>query len=218
MIVFPFKRIFGLIGVPRCGKNEVANFLTETRGFIQLAFADQIKEEFGISKEDFEAAKIAGNIQELRDELWTFSAEKKKDDPMYFINKVINKAESSTKSVIITDIRTEPEFYAIMNSFTDKYIRRVYWVKRKGNIEVENGRLRDSKLDVHYIDKFRHGVKHIANDTNGLYSFFRHLDDFFLKEDICDIYLSDHLFNKISSSKMYNEMIEQYFYFMGKEG
>jgi len=74
MIAFPFKRIYGLVGAMRTGKDSVANFLIETRGFKQIAFADQIKEEFGISKEDFEAAKIAGNIEELRSTDFAFSS------------------------------------------------------------------------------------------------------------------------------------------------
>lgn len=218
MIEFPFKRVFGLIGSPRCGKDRVADFLTETRDFIQLAFADQIKEEFGISKEDFEAAKIAGNIQELRNKLWAFSAEKKKDDQMYFINKVVEKAKNSKQSVVITDIRTPQEFYIMWGCFPE-IIRRVYWVRRKDNVEVENGKLKESELEIDYINKFKnHGIKYITNDTNGLYGFFRHLDEFFLQEDICDIYLADHLFNRISSSRKYNMVIEQYFKYIRKEG
>ena len=46
MIGVPFKRAFGLVGAVRSGKDSVANFLVETRGFVPLAFADQIKEEF----------------------------------------------------------------------------------------------------------------------------------------------------------------------------
>jgi adenylate kinase family enzyme len=214
---FPYKRVFGLIGAPRSGKGSVANFLTETRNFKQMAFADQIKEEFGINKEDFEAAKIAGNIKELRDELWAFSASKKKEDPMYFINKIVEKALYSNNSVVITDIRTPEEYQVMWNCFPE-FIRRVYWIKRAGLDEMDNGYLKESKLKVDYIEKFRPGVRNIYNSENGgLYEFFRHLDNFFLKEDICDIYLADHLFNKISSSSKYNEIMKQYFYFLRKE-
>src|SRR5690242_14178452 len=115
MVVFPKKRIFGLIGAPRSGKDTVANYLQETRNFGAMAFADKIKEEFGISKEDFEAAKIAGNIEDLRKKLWDFSAVKKKIDPLYFIKKVMDEANSYQKSTVITDIRTLDELEAFFN-------------------------------------------------------------------------------------------------------
>lgn len=191
-VAFPFKRVFGLVGAIRTGKDSVANFLSETRGFIQIAFADQIKEEFGISLEDFEAAKIAGNIEELRDKLWTFSAEKKKEDPNYFIKKVIEKAEKSEQSVIITDIRTDEELGAFHD--IDSRIKRVYWIR--GDIEKEvdgNGFLDNSKLKRNIIVNCLmspvslYDTRCIYNDKKGLYAFYRQLDRYFFHEDIEDI-------------------------------
>lgn len=192
------NRIFGLVGAIRTGKDSVANFLIETRDFKRMAFADQIKEEFGISKADFEAAKIAGNIEELREKLWAFSAAKKKDDPLYFIKKVIDKARSHEGSVIITDIRTEEE----LSSFFDidlglsQHLKRVYWVKGDFEQEVDDkGRLNGSKLLRSQVTKCQsiyntgyRDLRCIYNDEPGLYRFYQYLDKFFFTEDIEDIW------------------------------
>lgn len=185
MIVFPFKRIFGLIGAPRAGKDSVAQFLQETREFEPIAFADRIKEEFGISKEDFEAAKIAGNIDSLREQLWAFSAEKKKDDPLYFINLVIRDTLANQDSVVITDIRTPEELKAVQS------VGRVYWVSRviQGD-QDESGRLIGSKLDFDdLVDQLhkRSNIRLINNKYKGLFSFYKDLDKFFFMEDIMDL-------------------------------
>jgi len=192
MIGFPFRRIFGLVGAMRTGKDSVANFLTETRGFKQMAFADQIKEEFGISKADFEAAKIAGNIEELRDRLWAFSADKKKDDPEYFIKKVIDKAIGWEDPVIITDIRTSEEFSAFLH-IEAQQPKRVYWVR--GNFEPEfdeNRCLAGSKLPEDMVANCmgpgsKYDLRCIHNEKRGLYGFYQQLDRFFFLEDIQDI-------------------------------
>lgn len=192
-IAFPFKRVFGLLGATRTGKDSVANFLSETRDFAQIAFADQIKEEFGISKEDFEVAKIAGNIEELRNKLWTFSAKKKKEDPKYFIKKVIKKANQSEQSIIITDIRTEEELVAFYN--IESRIKRVYWVR--GDFEKETddkGRINGSEFfrsaiaNQQMTYSAENGMRAIYNDKNGLYAFYQELDKFFFAEDVEDIW------------------------------
>lgn len=201
MIDFPFKRIYGLIGANRCGKSQVANFLTETRGFVQIAFADQIKKEFGISPEDFEAAKIAGNIEELRERLWAFSAEKKKQDPEYFIKKVINIALDAEKPVVITDIRTVEElgaFTHIQKAPND--IQRVYWIRPRAEIEIdEKGFILGSKLTLEDIEDYRavdlpnYEIRDIDNaDQKGMYQFFRYLDFQFFHEDILDLVSHKH--------------------------
>ena len=201
MIKFPFNRIWGLIGGTRVGKNSVADFLSETRGFVQMAFADQIKEEFGISLEDFEDAKIAGNIEELRDKLWAFSAEKKKEDPNYFIKKVVRKAEKSEQSVIITDIRTEEELAAFYN--INSRIKRVYWVRGDCEKEIdENCLLDNSKLRLDIITNClgqtsEYDMRCIYNDKKGLYAFYRQLDRYFFHEDIEDMWSEEILSNNM---------------------
>jgi len=178
-----------LVGAIRTGKDSVANFLIETRGFEQIAFADQIKEEFGISNADFEAAKIAGNIEQLREELWAFSAKKKEENPTYFIDKVIDRAMSSDKSVIITDIRTQDEldsFLKIESGITP----RVYWVKGRLEQENINGCLAGSKLSekmiVDYMEKY--DIRCIFNNAKGLFGFYQWLDTFFFVQDIRDLW------------------------------
>jgi len=192
MIRFPHKRVFSLIGPPRVGKDEVANFLKETRGFTIMAFADQIKQEFGISKEDFEAAKISGNIDKVRQELWDFTEEIKKSDPHHFIRGVIDRVEASENSVVITDIRTEDElnaFYGCKASTLRVY--RIY-----GRVpDAENGYIIGSKLsdDISkYTDYIKSGkMKFIVNNKDGVFYFHQDLEKFFFHEDLDDIHSND---------------------------
>lgn len=209
-VAFPFRRVFGLVGAMRTGKDSVANFLSETRGFKQMAFADQIKEEFGVSKEDFEAAKIAGNIEELRSRLWAFSADKKKDDPNYFIKKVVEKAEKSEQSIVITDIRTEEELSAFYN--IDSRIKRVYWIRGDCDGEIdENGLLAGSKLKEEVVANCLspsltvYDTRCIHNEKTGLYAFYRQLDRYFFHEDIEDIRSDLMLSNNV---KAYTDQFE----------
>jgi hypothetical protein len=196
MIAFPKKRIFGTLGPERAGKNSLANYLVETRGFEAYAFADQIKEEFGISKEDFEAAKIAGNIKELRDKLWAFSAEVKKRDPLYFIKNVMDKAAKAKSSVVITDIRTMDEFNAFYNmNKNDGILRRIYYVIReKANVEEEM--LAGSKIPMKFIlseldNRPYDEIRLVENFTNGIFYFNQQLDKIFVCDDLRDMLDND---------------------------
>ena len=188
MIKFPYKRIIGLLGVPRSGKNTVAKYLQESRNFATMAFADKIKEEYGITKEDFEAAKITGDIEKLRQDLWDFSASKKKKEPLYFIDKVIKDALNLTQSVIITDIRTINELDCFLAIPVNK---RIYWIIRGmlKNQFNESNILKGSKLKE--IDIFKGTRKPfiymLKNNFNGSYKLIKYLEQFFFKEDIIDL-------------------------------
>ena len=182
MIKIPHKRLFGLIGPPRIGKDEVANFLKNTRNFAIFAFADQIKEEYGITKEAFEAAKATGEIERLRQELWNFSAAIREKDPTYFIRGVITKVEASDTSAVITDIRTPLEMQEVMHCNVP--IRRIYRVR--GNTpDIENGYIAGSKI-LEGDDSIQ-GLKIIINDKTGLAFFHQDLEKFFFHEDLDDM-------------------------------
>ena len=191
MVVFPKKRIFGLIGTPRSGKDTVANYLQETRNFVAMAFADKIKEEFGISNADFEAAKIAGNIEDLRKKLWDFSAIKKTNDPLYFIRKVMKTAIILDKSAVITDIRTMDELESFFSYDIGIYSRRIYFIQKAGlnRNEDENGCLLGSRLPMDTILSLikQDKIRTIYNYDDGLFKFLCELDNFFFKEDIMDL-------------------------------
>lgn len=195
MIAFPFKRVFGLIGAPRVGKDSVAQFLQESRGFKPMAFADRIKEEFGVTNEDFEAAKIAGNIEELRDKLWDFSAEKKRINPRYFIDLVTESIKETSDSVVVTDIRTQDELEAVT-----EVGGRIYWV-RKGLESKGDGLLLGSKLFLSFLhDEAEKGnIRVIYNEVIGLYRFFQYLENYFFQEDTMD--LSDSPYDKQTDEK-----------------
>jgi hypothetical protein len=189
MIAFPNKRLFGLIGAPRVGKDTVADYLQQTRNFVAFAFADKIKEEYGISKEDFEAAKITGNIDDLRAELWTFSAKMKEKDPNYFVDKVMTDAMECEGSAVITDVRTPEELKAFFNYGDETLTRRIYWVRKHIPWEFEDDTLHESKLSREMINtNVKEGkIQIIENVAKTVYYFYRDLDSFFFEEDIVDL-------------------------------
>lgn len=197
MIRFPKKRLFGLVGVPRAGKDAVSKFLKETRDFAVLAFADRIKEEYGISKEDFEVLKVTGDIDRIRQELWDFSQSKKEKDPLYFVRKVIQEAINKDKSAVITDIRTPEEVDAFLHfdyGYEAKDIRKIYYISSSPQPLIddfdENGTLIDSKLPIELIASMLENgqVRLIENNKeDGLFYFNRHLDNLFFEEDIMDL-------------------------------
>lgn len=194
MINYPHKRIFGLIGAPRSGKDTVARYLQESRNFVAFAFADKIKEEFGVSKEDFEAAKISGDIEQLRQKLWDFSAQKKLEDPQYFIRLVMEEVANTEESVVITDIRTEDEFYALFQYAPAELITRVYMVGESATSwesvdgSFSNYRIVGSKISKDFCNKQRNRIRNIYNNkSKGLHLFYRKLEKFFFKEDIMDL-------------------------------
>lgn len=190
MIVYPHKRIFGLLGAPRSGKDTVAKYLQESRNFVAFAFADKIKEEYGISKEDFEAAKITGDIERLRQELWDFSAKKKLEDPQYFIRLVMEEATNTKESVVITDIRTEDEFYALFQYSPAGILTRVYNVNYDMEKYKDDYRLTGTKISRNFYcnQKIALGrIRQIDNKEPGLFNFYRKLEEFFFKEDIMDL-------------------------------
>lgn len=213
MTPFPKKRIYGLIGPPRSGKDTVAYFLQETRDFAPMAFADRIKEEFGLDKAAFEAAKIAGNIEELRQKLWDFSAQKRATDPEYFIRLVMEAAVITQQSVVITDIRTEDEFNALFKYSPANTVTRVYAVLPTTSDAFENGLMIGSKLNKDWCFRmFEDGkINRIWNESNGLYAFHKELDKYFFTEDIMDLLDSqDDYHSSNLSTKIWKSMVSKY--------
>lgn len=190
MIEYPHKRIFGLLGAPRAGKDSVAKYLQESRNFVAMAFADKIKEEYGLNKGDFEAAKISGDIDKLRQDLWNFSASKKKNDPLYFIRQVLEEASRCTNQVVITDIRTPEELNAFFSYGEHK--KRAYIVYRdilNEDFGKKDNILFGSKIDLNTINNYKKLdlMIGIRNSYDSLYHFMRYLDSFFFKEDVMDL-------------------------------
>lgn len=182
MLKFPKKRVYGLLGAPRSGKDAVAQYLKETRGFEVFAFGDQIKEEFGISIEDFESAKISGDIEKVRNEIWAFSEQVRAKDPMHFINRIVEKIKASRNSAVVTDIRTKDE----LNAIYDFVLECSMYFVDAGEPYKKDGLLIQSKLKMESINVGRRlgRIKTIKNDKHGLYYFYQYLDRFFMNEDI----------------------------------
>lgn len=185
------KVIFGLLGAPRSGKDSVSRFLEDNYQFKSIAFADFIKIEFGISKEAFEEAKNTPQIDELRTELWKFSATKKAEDPWYFIKKAMEFAHNNVESIVVNDIRTPDELHAVFTYIPNKVpFRRVYLVERAGIPTFDdNDMLIESKLSHGIIEEYakyhtyndESAVKNIYN-TGNIENFNNYLHNFFDSE------------------------------------
>ena len=187
MIDFSKKRIYSLLGSPRSGKDTVAKYLQESRNFVTMAFGDKIKEQFGISIEDFELAKVSGDIDKIRKDLWDFSTSKIKqyNDPAYFIRSLMDDAISEKRSVVITDIRTPLELSAICKLNCN--IKKVFNViKGKEQIYLDNNMLEDSKLHKLDIEVAKDAgyLALINNVEKQSYKFIDYLKNFFFIEDI----------------------------------
>lgn len=102
----------GIVGAPGVGKDTLATYLVENKGYRRLAFADQIKKEYyaisGFSELEF---KERGKTeQDIRNGLWEYSAKMKElHGPTYFVKPVIEELLKSERPVILTDVRTEWE-------------------------------------------------------------------------------------------------------------
>jgi len=108
------KVLIGLIGAPGAGKDVLADFLVENRGFRQFAFADKVKEGYyfasGFSEEQFKAARNTELEQTIRNGLWAFSDEmRSKYGNLYFIAPVIQEITACGQSVVVSDVRTPDE-------------------------------------------------------------------------------------------------------------
>lgn len=163
------RTVISLLGAPRCGKDTVASFLVERKGFLKIAFADQIKLEFGISISEFE--KLKGTEEEglIRKRLWAFSDSKLAKDPLYFINIVKNKIQSNVyNSFVIPDVRTEDEF-----SLFDK--QNIYWIRNPNVNEHVGDYLSGSRIKIQMLND----VKNITNDFENKERFLLHLEDHF---------------------------------------
>lgn len=106
----------GIIGAPRAGKDTIASYLVENKGFLRLAFADQIKNEYykisGFTEYDFK--KRNEKEDEIRNGLWEYSKKAmEQNGQYYFIDQVLEKVKNNT---IITDVRTLNEVFECKKS------------------------------------------------------------------------------------------------------
>lgn len=164
--------IVGIIGDPRVGKDEVANFLVKYYNFKKIAFADQIKKEYfihiGITIEDFEELKKNNMCHFIRNQLWEYSnriKEIKGQD--YFIKTVLDKINND--NWVITDIRTKLELECVL----EKNIKIL--VIKKDNLK---NNIIDSELTFDDIREF----DVIMNDKETIDKFEENLQDFFRRK------------------------------------
>lgn len=111
----------GLVGPMRAGKDMVADWLTENKGFKRFAIADRIKTAYfafiGYSAEKFEQDKGALKGQEMRAGLWEYSdCIKAHYGERVFIDHMLEEAGGCGRNVVVTDVRTAQEMSA-MTSF-----------------------------------------------------------------------------------------------------
>jgi hypothetical protein len=128
----------GFIGAPGAGKDALAEFFVSKKEFKRFAFADQIKEEFyahsGFNEEEFKNARGTPLEEQIRKGLWAYSAEKTKEDKLYFISPVMKEIRKTAGSIVITDVRTPRELWAIeLGEFQPVLILRNYKEELKGD-------------------------------------------------------------------------------------
>jgi len=108
------KIVMGIVGPTRSGKDTVAEWLVENRGYRRFAIADRIKDEYfskiAITSQKFEQFKGTDREQELRDGLWQYSdSVKAKHGKDWFVDRVFDEISGCEDHAIITDIRTQTE-------------------------------------------------------------------------------------------------------------
>lgn len=166
----------GIIGAPGAGKDTLADYLVENKGFLKIAFADQIKNEYydisGYTEEQFKSRD--GKEQEIRDGLWEYSAKMKEEHGQdYFIKPVMNVVRESKKPTIITDIRTFYEFSASLSS------AKVFVVIRDYKKELAGQYLLGTELRLATIM----GILPIFwNDSSNLEETYCNFEDFLRRE------------------------------------
>jgi len=206
------NKVYSLIGAPRSGKGTVAKYLQETRKFEAYAFADKIKEECGIDKDRFEFVKKYGSAQEaeeIRDKLWSYSAEKKKIDPNYFINIVLDNILQVESNSVITDLRTLDEYNVVANKCREQNLLfKSFFVCDSFNGSFKNDILIGSDLTKDFIcENIESGsIICIFNNQQGLKDFFTKLDREFFIEDILDI-TSDKQYVRCKISNYLNDYV-----------
>lgn len=171
----------GFIGAPGAGKDALADFFVREKGFNRFAFADRIKEEFyaftGYTEEEFKAARNTPLEQELRNELWAYSAEQTKKDKLYFISPIVRAIQETTGSVVITDVRTELELRTIeIHDIRPILILRNYKEELKGEHKFGIGKvIPGTKILVSRAIEF----PIFWNDTNSLEETYINLEKFY---------------------------------------
>ena len=136
----------GFIGAPGAGKDVLADFFVNNKGFAKFAFADKIKEKFykrtGLSEEEFKASRGTSLEQQIRKELWAYSAEQTKQDKLYFISPVVRAIEQTDGPIVVTDIRTIAELQTVETlEFQPILILRDYKKELKGEFKPGLGKV-----------------------------------------------------------------------------
>lgn len=162
----------GIIGAPGAGKDTLANYLVENKGYIRLAFADQIKKEYyavsGYTEEQFKSRD--GEEKVIRDGLWSYSAEmKEKNGWDYFIKPVMNVIERAPHPVVITDIRTFSEWNAALSN------TRTFMVLRNPKRELAGSVLLGTEIKLSSI---MGTIPIFWNDCDNLEETYRNFEDF----------------------------------------
>jgi len=102
--------LLGIVGAWQSGKDTLGRLLVKEYNFQQLAIADKIKNEYfsliNYSNNQFELDKGTEKELEIRNSLWKYSDNIKKEKGKdYFINLLLDNFNNDINTVI-TDIRT----------------------------------------------------------------------------------------------------------------
>lgn len=173
----------GIIGAPEVGKDLIAEYLCEKKGYKRLAFADEIKKGFykltGYSEEEFKKARGEAFEEHIREGLWKYSRTiMAKHGSNFFIEPVISNIKASVEPVVVTDIRTKAELEAVLSTreADTAFDFRVFMIVRNPKKELSKKTLSGTKLALCDI-MGRFPI--FWNDTNTLDEAYREFERFY---------------------------------------
>lgn len=154
------RKVLGLAGKARCGKDTVGAYLTETHGFTRDAFADPIKkglaamlnisvEALEIRKENDEVFEPLGRT--YREMLQTLGTEWGRDlvHGNIWVKLLFDRVEKTPSDIVITDVRFNNEAQMIrdMGGKVVSILR-----PKEGTAIPESGHVSEEGISKEFID------------------------------------------------------------------
>lgn len=150
------KKIVGLLGYSKSGKDTVADFLVSNYGYKKIKFADILKQMLNnhfkeLVVEDLKNKKVSISFSEidffveedrvLKQKLrpymiWLGETLKQKNGMQFFVNKTL-QGIGDAKKIVIADIRRENELDLFRgNNFTSKTLYQSYGLANALNDDI----------------------------------------------------------------------------------
>ena len=120
------KIIIAFNGFSKSGKDEVGKYLVEQEGFKRKAFGDLLKKDLA-KQNGISIDNIENNKELFRDQLIEYGEGKRKNNPLYWVNKTFQGIDIGNleNNIVITDVRRIDEL---------KWLKQMN--KKYGNIYI----------------------------------------------------------------------------------